>query len=97
MEGSGKRVLCEVGEEFYHVGEELCPGGGRDEMGEGGVEQIAWKAYWTLGGQMPLKMFFDSVVLATKAGIPIKVFDWKHFPHVTIPQVLAEYIRECCK
>jgi hypothetical protein len=41
--------------------------------------------------------FFSNVVLAAEVGIPIKVLDCKHFPHVSIPKVLAEYVRECCK
>jgi hypothetical protein len=43
------------------------------------------------------EVFFSNVVLATEVGIPIKVLDYKHFLHVSIPEVLAEYVRERCK
>ena len=61
------------------------------------LKRLKAKINWTLGGQMPMARFFSNVVLATEVGIPIKVLDCKHFPHVSIPEVLAEYVRECCK
>ncbi|KAE8444788.1 hypothetical protein EG329_014248 [Mollisiaceae sp. DMI_Dod_QoI] len=50
---------------------------------------------WTLGGLMPLSWFWENVVLATEVGIKIDVLNCKHFPQVSIPEVLAEYIRKC--
>jgi pimeloyl-ACP methyl ester carboxylesterase len=61
------------------------------------LKRIKGKVNWTLGGQMPMAMFFDNVVLTTEVGIKIKVLNCKHFPYVSIPEVLAEYIRDCCK
>lgn len=52
---------------------------------------------WTLGGLMPLGIFYENIIVATEAGIAIKVLNCKHFPYVSIPGALAEYIRECCK
>jgi alpha/beta hydrolase fold len=61
------------------------------------LTKVKGKINWSLGGQMPMAMFFDNVVLATELGIKIKLLDCKHFPYVSIPEVLAEYIKECCK
>jgi pimeloyl-ACP methyl ester carboxylesterase len=61
------------------------------------LKRLAKKVNWTLGGQMQLAWFFDNVVLCTEVGIKIKVLDSKHFPYVSIPEVVAEYIKECCK
>lgn len=61
------------------------------------LEKIKGKIHWTLGGQMPLAMFYNNVVLATELGIKIKVLDCKHFAYVSIPELLAKYIKECCK
>jgi hypothetical protein len=62
------------------------------------LKRLKEKINWTLGGQMPRFIFiFSNVVLATEVGIPIKVLDYKHFLHVSIPEVLAEYVRERCK
>jgi pimeloyl-ACP methyl ester carboxylesterase len=61
------------------------------------LKRLANKVNWTLGGQMPLTWFFDNVVLCTEVGIKIKVLDSKHFPYVSIPEAVAEYIKQCCK
>jgi hypothetical protein len=49
---------------------------------------------WTIGALNPAGMFFDNVPTAVKAGIPISLLTSKHFPQVTIPEKLAEHIRE---
>jgi pimeloyl-ACP methyl ester carboxylesterase len=61
------------------------------------LKRIKGKVSWTLGAQMPMGMFFDNVVLATEVGIAIKVLECKHFPYVSIPGELAEYIKGCCQ
>jgi len=61
------------------------------------LKRLKGKIHWTLGGQMPMAMFFENVVLTTEVGIRIKLLDCKHFPYVSIPGVLAEYIHQCCK
>jgi pimeloyl-ACP methyl ester carboxylesterase len=48
---------------------------------------------WTIGGKMPAASFYDNVVVATKAGIEIGLLDSKHFPQVSIPEALAEHIK----
>ncbi|KAH7308308.1 zearalenone hydrolase [Rhexocercosporidium sp. MPI-PUGE-AT-0058] len=55
------------------------------------------KINWTLGGLMPLGIFYENIVIATEVGISIKVLKCKHFPYVSIPGVLADYIRGCCE
>ncbi|KAH6718680.1 Alpha/Beta hydrolase protein [Leptodontidium sp. MPI-SDFR-AT-0119] len=52
---------------------------------------------WTLGGLTPLGIFYENLIIATEVGIAIKVLKCKHFPYVSIPGVLADYIRDCCK
>jgi pimeloyl-ACP methyl ester carboxylesterase len=47
---------------------------------------------WTIGALSPAGLFFDNVVLACQAGIPIGLLDCRHFPQVTIPDQLAEHI-----
>jgi pimeloyl-ACP methyl ester carboxylesterase len=47
---------------------------------------------WTIGGLSPAFMFFDNVVTAQAAGIPIGLLMCKHFPQVSIPDVLADHI-----
>ena len=48
---------------------------------------------WTIGGLTPAAHFFDNVVLAVSAGIPISVLPCRHFPQVSIPDQLADHIR----
>jgi pimeloyl-ACP methyl ester carboxylesterase len=47
---------------------------------------------WTIGGLSPAFMFFDNVLTAQAAGIPIGLLMCKHFPQVSIPDVLADHI-----
>jgi pimeloyl-ACP methyl ester carboxylesterase len=47
---------------------------------------------WTIGGLSPAFMFFDNVLTAQAAGIPIGLLMCKHFPQVSIPDALAEHI-----
>ncbi|RDL38695.1 Uncharacterized protein BP5553_03035 [Venustampulla echinocandica] len=71
------------------------------------VEAIVWdkeglkkrkdKIRWSLGAQMPMGVFFGNVVLATELGIEMKLLNSKHFPYVSIPGEMAEYIRGCCQ
>jgi len=55
------------------------------------------KINWSVGGLMPLGIFYENVIVATEVGIAIKVLNCKHFPYVSITTELAEYIRERCK
>lgn len=48
---------------------------------------------WTVGGVTPAATFFENVVLAVKAGLPISLLMCKHFPQVSAPAMLAEHIR----
>ena len=47
---------------------------------------------WTIGALAPAGSFFGNVVAACHAGIPIGLLDSRHFPQVTIPDILAEHI-----
>jgi hypothetical protein len=38
--------------------------------------------------------FFNNVVTATKAGLPINLLPVGHFPYVTDPEEMAEYMVE---
>ena len=48
---------------------------------------------WTIGGLNPARMFFENVPTAVKADIPISLLPCKHFPQVSIPDILAEHIK----
>ncbi|TVY65529.1 putative hydrolase [Lachnellula suecica] len=48
---------------------------------------------WTIGALTAAGAFFDNVVTATKAGIEIGTLQSKHFPQVSIPDVLAAHIK----
>jgi pimeloyl-ACP methyl ester carboxylesterase len=47
---------------------------------------------WTIGALSPAGLFFDNVVAACHAGIPVGLLNSRHFPQVTIPDILAEHI-----
>lgn len=47
---------------------------------------------WTIGGLTPAVAFFDNVMMARSADIPISLLMCKHFPQVSIPDVLANHI-----
>ncbi|RYP17222.1 hypothetical protein DL767_010056 [Monosporascus sp. MG133] len=47
---------------------------------------------WTVGGDTPTRMFFDNIVTASKAGIPIATLPGMHFPYVSHPEVLVKHI-----
>ncbi len=48
---------------------------------------------WTIGGLTPAAMFLGNVKLACAAGIDIGLLPCRHFPQVSIPDVLAGHIR----
>ena len=52
---------------------------------------------WTIGGLTPAAAFFDNVVLAHAAGLPIGLLMCRHFPQVSIPDALAEHIRNVAR
>src|SRR5262245_66517631 len=47
---------------------------------------------WTIGGLTPTERFFDNVVTAHAAGLQLGLLQCKHFPQVSIPEVLANHI-----
>lgn len=49
---------------------------------------------WSIGSQFEVYYFFSNVQLAHRAGIDIGVLPCKHFPQVSIPQQLANHIRQ---
>jgi pimeloyl-ACP methyl ester carboxylesterase len=52
---------------------------------------------WTIGGLSPAFMFFDNVLTAQAAGIPIGLLMCKHFPQVSIPDALADHISKVAR
>ena len=52
---------------------------------------------WTIGGLTPAARFFSNVVAAHSAGIPIGLLMCKHFPQVSVPEVLADHIRKATR
>jgi len=48
---------------------------------------------WTLGGLTPVMTFFSNIQLAAGLGIPLGLLPCKHFPQVSIPDLLADHIR----
>ena len=47
---------------------------------------------WTIGGMTPAEMFWQNVIDGFDAGVRIGLLPSKHFPQVTVPEVLAEHI-----
>ena len=48
---------------------------------------------WTVGAKYPMGFYFSNVVTACDAGLPISLLPCRHFPQVTITDVLAKHIR----
>jgi pimeloyl-ACP methyl ester carboxylesterase len=49
---------------------------------------------WTVGGLTEAAPFFHNVVIAVEAGLPVGLLPCRHFPQVTIPDILAGHIKE---
>jgi pimeloyl-ACP methyl ester carboxylesterase len=47
---------------------------------------------WTIGGLTPAMTFFSNVQLTAGLGIDLGLLPCKHFPQVSIPEVLADHI-----
>ncbi len=60
-------------------------------------EVMSKPVHWTVGSKSTMGAWFDNVVLATETGIKIGLLPCRHFPQVSIPEKLAEYIRACCQ
>ena len=52
---------------------------------------------WTIGGLTPAAAFFDNIVAAHAAGIQIGLLMCKHFPQISIPNVLADHIAKVAR
>lgn len=52
---------------------------------------------WTMGGMFEVTLFFSNVQLAHRAVLNIGFFPCKHFPQVSIPEVLADHIRSASR
>lgn len=52
---------------------------------------------WTIGALMPAGFFHQNVVDGYAAGIPVGLLPCKHFPQVTIPEILAKHIQGAVK
>ena len=47
---------------------------------------------WTIGGLSPVDRFIDNKKVAAAAGFPVGTLPCRHFPQVSIPDVLANHI-----
>lgn len=52
---------------------------------------------WTLGGLTPVFAFYDNIVTAHEAGLPLGMLMCRHFPQVSIPDALAAHIAGCAR
>jgi hypothetical protein len=50
---------------------------------------------WTIGGMTPAMTFFSNVRPAAALGVELGLLPCKHFPQVSIPEVLAVHIGRC--
>ena len=66
---------------------------GKVERGFSKEELTRRPVKWTIGALTPAGMFWQNVVDGFAAGIQVGVLPSKHFPQVTVPEVLAEHIR----
>lgn len=48
---------------------------------------------WTIGALTPAGYFYQNVVDGYAAGIPVGLLPSKHFPQISVPDVMAEHIR----
>ena len=48
---------------------------------------------WTIGALTPAGQFYQNVVDGYAAGIPVGLLPSRHFPQITVPDVMAEHIR----
>jgi len=48
--------------------------------------------YWTVGASTPASRFFDNIITATKAGVPIGCIPGMHFPYVSDPEAFAKHV-----
>jgi pimeloyl-ACP methyl ester carboxylesterase len=65
------------------------------ELDKEDLKKKRQKVSWTVGALTPVGMCVKNVVLATELGIRLVLLNCKHFPQVSIPGELAEYIRGC--
>ncbi|KUJ08395.1 alpha/beta-hydrolase [Mollisia scopiformis] len=68
-----------------------------NENWEAVVKDNTKRISWSVGGQSHMAFFFENVVLASKCGIDVQLLDCKHFPQVTLPDKLAQWIKSCCE
>jgi len=52
---------------------------------------------WTIGGLTEAAKFFDNVVAAHAAGIDVGLLMCKHFPQVSIPEMLSDHISQAAR
>ena len=52
---------------------------------------------WTIGGLTEAAKFFNNVLAAHAAGIEVGLLMCKHFPQVSIPEVLADHISKAAR
>ena len=49
---------------------------------------------WTIGGMTEARQFFNNVRVAHLAGIELELMPCRHFPQISIPDYLAQHIRD---
>lgn len=52
---------------------------------------------WTVGGLTPVAMMLQNIKTAYRNDVDIGILPCKHFPHVSIPEKLAEHIQDAAK
>jgi pimeloyl-ACP methyl ester carboxylesterase len=52
---------------------------------------------WTIGGLTPAMTFFSNVRIAASLGILLNLLPCKHFPQVSIPDLLTDHIRRSAR
>jgi pimeloyl-ACP methyl ester carboxylesterase len=52
---------------------------------------------WTIGGLTPAAVCFENIVIAHNAGLQVGLLMCKHFPQVTIPDLLADHIGKAAR
>ncbi|KAK8124189.1 hypothetical protein PG999_004107 [Apiospora kogelbergensis] len=56
------------------------------------LRQIRPPLAWSVGNATPMGLYFDNVVRAAEAEIPLTLLRDMHFPYVTAPAEFAEYV-----
>lgn len=96
-EGLGPEYHARLAKNYITWVRNYCPAVADFVWDKEKIGKVKERIYWSLGALMPMGVFFDNVVLCTEVGIRMKLLQSKHFPQVSIPGALAEYVKSCCE